>query len=110
MSAAVELGPGEGYECHTAVVGDHRIPSAVVLARSETHAALLERIGERRVSHIWWTEYTDRAAHEALVAVYHQGDERPVADLAKVDQMGAWLRQPHSMLVIAWCTATEVLV
>jgi hypothetical protein len=106
---AARLGPDQVYECHTAVVADHRVPADMAAGRVATRETLIERVGVRRASHIWWTDYTDTTAHEALRTIFDEGD-RPPSDVATLDQMTAWLRQPHSVLIIAWCTATAVRV
>lgn len=97
-----EPGPDEAY-CHQpAVALDRTQDGSVDDARQASHDSLIDQLGPRRRSGIWWTHHYAGEAAQVLADLY------PLESMSQHQQIvlesyRAAMENPAAVLVMAWC-------
>jgi hypothetical protein len=106
-----EPSDGESYATTSGVVGDGHNEADMAYTRQTLHDSLLEMLGDRRRSGIWWTHHTGDEANTMVTDVLYTEDV-PVEDMDHADSSRVaevreeslrWLSaNADAVLVVAW--------
>lgn len=96
----------EAYVAQTCVVADHLDTALVDYAHQETHDLLIEGLGARRVSGVWWTHYEGADATAVVDELLPADDPNPRVAEVRAGTLDYLASGARPAFVVAWCMAT----